>query len=899
MRCQFRPSKIRRLLGVLFLSSLFVCLWLGHIEPRLFNQQAIAQQSEPSNSASELVRQGVERYQAGDFPAAIAHWESALETFQDQDNLDHQAIVLENLARAYRSTGQTTTALQYWERVANLHRQLGDVQHVGRMLTEQAQTHTSLGHYRQAIAILCGAPNSSPNSTSGNECTPNSSLEIASAVGDRSGEAAALGSLGDAYRLRGDYQQAIDYLQRTLELGREIENPIYQSSALNGLGNTYARLAQVSDRRAREARERGDRFDAQRLEQEMREYDTKAIGYFEDSLAIAVAHNHPSSQLRMMLNAIPSYYRLGNIATARTRLQQATDIFATLPASRDTAFAAIDLANLLELTASPDRLGKPLSGTTCFSDGVRADARILLEQAITTAQQIEDYRAESFALGKLGQMYECESNYEQALDLTQQARWAADQDLQARDSLYLWEWQTGRILKAQGKEEDAIDAYEQAVTTLEEIRSDILVAERDLQFDFRDTIEPIYRQLVELQLSQDGNQIGDSDALIQTGDRTSAVDDALTTIDSLKLAELQNYFGNDCVVFPVSEIRITTVGLGTAAAVFNSIILADRTAIILTLPNGQQQTEWINVSQDTLNDEINAFRIGLERFFDPVYDPAPAQIVYNRLIRPFETDLAQTEIDTLVFVQDGILRSVPMAALHDGERFLIERYAVANTPTLTLTDPQPLSRRQFQVLALGLTQPALIEGREFEALNHVSLEIQEIEQQLPNTRKLIDEEFTRDRLRQELTENSYPIIHIATHGEFGAEPEDTFLVTGANEKLTITELESFIRTVGGTNQIELLALTACQTAIGDDRSALGLAGVAVQAGARSAIASFWSINDEATARVMAQFYKSLQDPALTKAAALRQAQLSLIHGDNEQSAHPAYWAPFVLIGNWL
>ena len=167
---------------------------------------------------------------------------------------------------------------------------------------------------------------------------------------------------------------------------------------------------------------------------------------------------------------------------------------------------------------------------------------------------------------------------------------------------------------------------------------------------------------------------------------------------------------------------------------------------------------------------------------------------------------------------------------------------------------------------------------------------------LIESKGFIDEEFTRDRLQQELAETSYSIIHIATHGQFGSEPEDTFLVTGNEEKLTLTELDRIIRsTIPSDNPVELISLTACQTAVGDDRAALGLAGVAVQAGVNSALASLWSISDEATPQIIQQFYSSLKDSKLNKAEALRQAQIAEI----DRGIHPAYWASFIIIGNWL
>jgi CHAT domain-containing protein len=105
------------------------------------------------------------------------------------------------------------------------------------------------------------------------------------------------------------------------------------------------------------------------------------------------------------------------------------------------------------------------------------------------------------------------------------------------------------------------------------------------------------------------------------------------------------------------------------------------------------------------------------------------------------------------------------------------------------------------------------------------------------------------------------------------------------------------REQGELNPIELLVLSACQTATGDRRAALGLAGLAVRSGARSTLATLWSVNDRSTALFMVEFYRELGQPGVTKAQAVRNAQLALLK--QPQYEHPYYWAPFILLGNWL
>jgi CHAT domain-containing protein len=844
---------------------------------------ATAQTAE-AEQANQQVQQGVEQYQAGDFQGAIQTWQGALVSYQQRQDAVNEAIVLENLARAYQARGAVSEALLYWEQAADRYRQMQDRQQVGRMLIEQAQAYSRLGQQRQAIALLCGSPEGEAT------CVESSALQIARAGQDSLGQTAALGSLGEAHRLLGNYALAEAYLQSGLETVQP--DSIYSASLLNSLGNTYASLAQVSYRRADYARQAGDNLEVDRLTQEGIGQDQKALESFQAGLTQVEAQPDPSGQLRLLLDSIPSDYRVGNGATAAAKVQQANTLLSQLPDSQAKVYAMIDLVRLLQ----PIAPNQPISRIRCLDATIQPQAEALLQQAVATANQIGDRRSQSFALGELGHLYECQQHYAEAIDLTQQARLAAEQE---PDSRYLWEWQTGRILKQQlplqtdpqpERLKAVIAIYEKSVATLETIRSDLLTANRDLQFDFRDTVDPVYRELVELRLELEQVEP-------QAPQRKENITSALKTLDSLKLAELQNYFGDDCVIVPANQGSIDLAKVEVKAAVFNSVILDDRTAIIASFPDGQQQVSWLNISRERLSDEINEYRKGLERFFED-YNPQQSQRVYNWLIQPFAENLQNIEVNTLVFVQDRILRTIPMAALHDGEQFLIQKYAIATTPSLTLTNPEPLDRRNLRALALGLTESTTIDGRQFPPLDNVGQELVAVAAQLPGSKPLLNQEFTRDRLRQELDETAYPIIHIATHGEFGSEPQDTFLVTGDNQKLTLIDLDTTLRTAAKGNEIELLSLTACQTATGDDRSALGLAGVAVQAGVNSAFASLWFIDDAATAQIVEQFYAAVRDPNTSKAEALRQAQLSVIEAGGT-TAHPAYWAPFILIGNWL
>ena len=607
-----------------------------------------------------------------------------------------------------------------------------------------------------------------------------------------------------------------------------------------------------------------------------------------------------------MISSLSIYYRLGNTTAADNARQQALNLVSSLPSESTAVYATIDLAKLLQ----PEKV----SFTTCYSVETIPEAQNLLQRGVNIARQLGDSRVLSFALGELGHTYECSQDYQQALKLTKQARIAAEKH---PDSLYLWEWQTGRILLAQDKSPEAIGfasggaacgtcfrtlnapsrsaiaAYETAISTLDSIRDDLLTANRDVQFDFRDTIEPIYRGLIARRLSN-----VDPVSVIQPTEtqQVSNVNSILTTVDSLRLAELQNYFGNDCAIADVvATEQVDLLAPPERTAYISTIILNDRTAVIANFPDRKTKIVWdTNRGKAAIAKEINQFRRGLENFYSK-FDVSLGQNIYSWLIQPFAEDLEREQINTLVFIQDGLLRSVPMAALHDGEQFLVQKYAIATTPSLNLTRSNTLARQELKALALGLSEPSQINDRSFPALPNVETEIKQVQNIFAESTGVLNDRFTRDRIRQELAETSYPIVHIATHGQFSSEPEDTFLVTGNNEKLTITELDRIIRSTATQNEpVNLIALTACQTAVGDERAALGLAGIAIQAGANSALASLWSISDEYTPVVVENFYLGWRDSNLSKAKALQQAQLELI----EQDVPPAFWSPFIIIGNW-
>ncbi|RMF21681.1 MAG: CHAT domain-containing protein, partial [Cyanobacteria bacterium J083] len=243
----------------------------------------------------------------------------------------------------------------------------------------------------------------------------------------------------------------------------------------------------------------------------------------------------------------------------------------------------------------------------------------------------------------------------------------------------------------------------------------------------------------------------------------------------------------------------------------------------------------------------------------------------------------------------------PGIHLYDGNQYLIQKYSIVIAPSLQLIDPQFLARQQVELLLGGVSNFENVNqkaGTDLSNLPGVKIEVENVKQKIPDSKVLFDTELTQINLNNAIKNKSYQIIHLATHGQFSSNVEETYIVAW-DQKINIDQLRNILLSQRSEPEkpIELLVLSACETATGDDRATLGLAGVAVRAGARSTIASLWPVSDDATVDLMTSFYEKLATGNLTKAEALRQAQIDVLNQD--KYAHPFFWSPFILVGNWL
>ncbi len=600
---------------------------------------------------------------------------------------------------------------------------------------------------------------------------------------------------------------------------------------------------------------------------------TDAINTYEESISLAEKTGNIQLISRISANCAKTYLLDNNHKKANELLNLSLEKHLELSNSHNKAFGLINVGQSYRDVSMTD----PNLEVECKLSAYRA-----FNEAALVAEAIDNHRVASYAFGYMGSLYEDDKRYKEALQLTRKALFSAQQ-VNIPESLYLWQWQAGRLFKAQGKIDDAISAYGSAVHTLQSIRQGLSESCANCGgASFSESIEPVYFGLADLLLRQ-------AATLKKQEDVKACLVKARETIELLKTAELRDYFQDPCV--DAYQAKITSLDtISSTAAVIYIISFSRRLEILLSLSTGIKRF-LVKVSSEKFAQEVRKFRKRLEKRTTKQF-MIQAQKLYDWLIRPIEEELALHKIDTLIFVPDKVLRIVPMAALHDGNQFLINRYALATTQGLSLIDPQPIMREDLDVLLAGLTES--VQG--FPALVNVAEEIEDIHG-LYGGSLLKNQDFIVPNMKKELADTQYSVVHIASHGEFFGDVGKTFLLTW-NERLSMDRLAQLMK-MGRFRKkpVELLTLSACQTASGDDRAALGLAGVAIKAGARSALATLWYVSDEASSRLVVEFYKQLKDKSISKAKALQRAQIGLV--SDHRYKHPCYWSPFLLIGNWL
>lgn len=602
------------------------------------------------------------------------------------------------------------------------------------------------------------------------------------------------------------------------------------------------------------------------------------------------------------------------------RLQAAAQALQQLPAGPVRTRHTLRLASLAQAQGAP--------GTALALQAWQAgrDAAVAAGDDALAAE----------AYDGLASLYEAQQRPAEALQLTERGLRHAQRQPEPELLLPL-QWRAGRLARLQGQDEQSLAAYRRAVEHVEAVRSDMPVQYTDGRSSFRETLEPVYLGLTDALLRRAAQTTGSEQATL--------LRQARNTVELIKQTEMEDFMRNRCWLGGARDID--DYRPPPATAIYYPIILADRLELLIETEHGIERTAVPVAGEElrrTAQNFVAALRAG-QGF------RSQAQLLYRWLLAPVQPRLQALGVKTLVAVPDGVLRLVPLAALHDGSDFAIRRWAMATVPGLTMLSAAPRGAASSSTLLAGMSEPgpvvdklpaqvinAMLEGssdagdarggdaqaaqapqpargpanakvrealRDALALPGVKREIEDIAGVLASP-ALLDQGFTLAALQQQLAANQPAVVHIASHGVFGDSADTTFIMT-YDELLTLDGLQALLAGAGARSSrpIELITLSACQTAEGDDRAPLGMSGTALKARARSALGTLWPVADNAAQRLMSNFYRQLAARGQAAGAAtsptakiemLRAAQLDLL--DQPQFRHPFYWAPFVLVGDW-
>jgi CHAT domain-containing protein len=808
------------------------------------------------------------------------------------------AAALDIQGELQQSTGQPDEALKTWKTSADLYRNGGNANGAINSQINQAQALQDLGLYPKACETVLNALSIVHKSCEISELSlrPLQTSELPS-----SHLMLGLRSLGNILRIVGQPEQSQIVLKQAWQLAQYLgDSPNLAALSLSA-GNTARALGNKAfSFQQKQILQLPEGFATTSPANCLTEAPKSAAGFYQQAIACyrnAEASPTVGMQAQLnLLNLLIETRQWSFIPELRARLQSR---LTQLPPSHTTVLAQLKLAqNLMCLQGGQNptstKLSSPIfqpcllpSSTLTGANGsLQADQapswseiQTLVTTAHRQAQTLGDRLAEANALGYIGAVAQQTGSLAQSQQLTEQALQQLS-GFNNPDLVYQWQWQLGRIYQRQGNRKEAIAAYTLAYETLQSLRKELVSTDPDIQFTFRDQVEPVYRELVDLLLQP------------ETTDQAH-LKQARDVIESLQLAELNNFFREACI-----EARIQPIDrLDPKAAVVYGIVLPERLAVILSMPGKPLRYYATPLTSDSqgyseVERTVDDLYATLNPFIPSPNPLAPKQKLYDWLLRPAAAELKSSGVETLVFVLDGALRAVPVAALHDGNHYLAQDYGLALTPGLQLLSSRPRSTEKSRTLIGGLAEPR----QGFSPLPGVEQEVREIAGAVPS-QVLLNGQFTRDRLQATIAATQFSGIHLATHAQFSSKAENTFLLT-YDERVNVKNLDQLLRDSDRPrgNPIELLILSACQTAVGDKRATLGLAGLAVRSGARSTLATLWSVQDQSTAELMTNFYKALR-PGVSKAQALRQAQLTLLKSPQYQN--PYFWAPFVLVGNWL
>jgi CHAT domain-containing protein/tetratricopeptide (TPR) repeat protein len=801
--------------------------------------------------------------------------------------------LLNSLGIIHTRQGNHTQALELYQQALELAQSNQDRSLVGALQNNIGTLRETIGDYLPAIAAL------------------NNALIIATELDDYYGIATTYNNLGSVYDNIGQYSRALELYQWAYKRYQRMGDRAAQVSNLNNQAITYSNLGNHS----------------------------KAIALFQQALALDKEMG-ASGEGTTLLNLSSTYRRAGQLDKALAALQK------SLP--------------LLQVIGDRSAEGKNYTsqGSVYAERGEFVQAFSLYQKGLTIAREVGERPLERRILGLMGTSLEKQKKvdlaivfYKQAINLTEELRQGLKIFVQKEQDAYTKTvedayrslanllLQQNRVLEAQQVMDllkvQELDDYLRNVRGKDSPTSnlDILKPEQQILEKYNGL------QQTAIELGKELTQL----RKIPEVDRTAAQNQRIT-----KLVQLQDdlnrqfnaFIDSPSVVALSQQLDSTTQRQNVDLADLNALrdnlrrlnavliyplILDDRLELIITTPDAAPLRRTVSLKRTDLNQAIALFRSALQDPTSETQTKAIAQQLYTWLIKPLETDLKQSKAQTLIYAPDGGLRYIPLAALYDGQQWLVERYRINHITARSLSEFDKSPTAQLRVLAGAFTQGTYqvqVGNRrlDFQGLPFAGKEVKNLAAALPGTKALFDRAFSLTETTSRM--NEYPIVHLATHAAFVVgEPEESFILFGNGERATLKDIQNW-----SLQNVDLVVLSACETGLGgqfgNGEEILGLGYQLQRAGAKAAIASLWQVDDGGTQALMSTFYEQLKKGNISKAEALRQSQIELIQGKGSISQsrgsiaikptegaakgrsparlnHPYYWAPFILIGNGL
>jgi CHAT domain-containing protein len=874
--------------------------------------------NERKTEAQTLLQTGQKQLENNQAEAAIKSFQQALTIYQELKDRQGEGETLKNLGNAYAAAGNNTKAMEIYQQTLTISREIKNRDLEARALQNIGTIYRLQENYTKAVEYLEPA------------------LLVAREIKSQELELKALVSLGIAYDSLGNLQKVAEYYEQLLPIARQIKNTQLEALTLVTLGYAYTSLE--NQQKAIEFGEPGLKLAREIKQPELEamalvslgyaylglENYQKAVEFAEPGLAMIKQINNPQMEAYSLLVSGLGYASLENHEKALDLFQQS---LAKAREQKDDTLASLAL-NLLG--GVHRKLGKKTEAIALYQQAISIDSDYSILAGI--ARVYRDLNSPITAI----------TYYKQAINEIEQIRGKISGLPVALQKSFLQAVQSidrvktadiyrelADLLLSQGRILEAQQVLELLKT--EELREYTRSGGNNPELAFNQTEAKILQEngsliqfgqkLYQCQLNQ-CNQLSQlldlRDVLIgQFNQKVQAIE-----------KEIRQRRAQDDAFFDPTKISKTQeiVEAQPATVLIYPLVLEDKIWLLLASPGGVVKTVEVPVNRRELGETVVKFRLLLQQPNSSISEvQATGKKLYDWLIKPLETELKTSKVKNLIFSLDRVTRYIPMSALYDGQKYLIENYNVSTVLSADLTDMRdrlPPGTEKASILALGLSNAVA----EFNALPFVPDELDVIVRQKPEDPKgiypgleFINQTFDFKALRDNLAGRN--ILHIATHGKFvPGSPDASYLLLGNGSKLTIPD----IKKLPGLSYIHLVVLSACETALGGPNAEgieiSGLSYYFLNGGAKSVMASLWQVNDGSTSQLMQNFYSNLannaNDTQITKAAALRQAQLKFLQSNDSGTnltqrgitaaqpvksnlSHPYYWAPFVLIGNSL